>query len=53
MSLLDDDPTCTAEIDAIVTTADGQETHLTVQLWEYCLLTPWSFRAHGDGWKPV
>jgi len=53
MSLLDDDPTCTAEVDAIVTTADGQKTHLTVQVWEYCLLTPWSFRAYGDGWKPV
>jgi len=53
MSLLDDDPTCTAEVDAIVTTADGRKTHLTVQVWEYCLLTPWSLRAYGDGWKPV
>lgn len=53
MSLLDDDPTCTAKVDAIVTTADGQKTHLTVQVWDYCLLTPWSFHSYGDGWKPV
>jgi len=53
MSLLDDDPTCMAKVDAIATTADGQKTHLTVQLWDYCLLTPWSFHIYGDGWKPV
>ena len=53
MSLLDDDPTCMAKVDAIATTADGQKTHLTVQVWDYCLLTPWSFHIYGDGWKPV
>lgn len=53
MSLIDDDPTCMAEVDTTVITADGQKTHLTVRLWDYCLLTPWSFRSLGDGWKPV
>ena len=53
MSLLDDDPTCMAKVDAIATTADGQKTHLTVRVWDYCLLTPWSFHIYGDGWKPV
>jgi hypothetical protein len=53
MSLLDDDPTCTVEVETIVTLADGQKTHLTVQVWDYCLLTPWSFRPQGDGWKPL
>ncbi len=53
MTLLDDDPTCTAEVKAVVLTADGQKTHLTIQLWDYCRLTPWSFRPLGDGWKLV
>ncbi len=53
MTLLDDDPTCTAEVKAVVLTADGQKTHLIIQLWDYCRLTPWSFRPLGDGWKLV
>ena len=53
MSALDDDPTCRAEVNMIVTTADGQEIPLSVELWDYGLLTLWSFRPRGDGWKPV
>ncbi len=53
MTLLDDDPTCTAEVKAVVTTSDEQKTYLTIQLWDYCRLTPWSFRPLGDGWKLV
>lgn len=52
MSALDDDPTCGAEVNVIVTTADGQEIPLVVELWDYCLLTPWSLHSRGDGWKP-
>jgi|GEM_PF-1897347 len=53
MSALDDDPTYRAEVNVIVTTADGQEIPLSVELWDYGLLTPWSLRPRGDGWKPV
>lgn len=52
-SLLDDDPTCRAEVDVTVTNANGREISLRVELWDYCLLTPWSLRRFGDGWKPI
>lgn len=53
ISLLDDDPTCRAEVDVTVSTVSGQAISLKVELWDYCLLTPWSFRHFGDGWKPL
>lgn len=53
MSILDDDATYWAEVGVRVTTSDGQRTTLSVKLWDYGLLTPWSLHAHGDGWKPV
>ncbi|HOG46908.1 MAG TPA: hypothetical protein PLJ35_21100 [Anaerolineae bacterium] len=52
-SLLDDDPTYRATVETRVVTSDGQETILSVALWDYGLLTPWSIRLHGDGWKPL
>ncbi len=51
-SLLDDDPICVAEVETRVTTADGQQATLTVDLWDYGLVTPWSIYPTGDGWKP-
>ena len=52
-SLLNDDAEYKAQVDAIVTTADGRETTLSVTLWDWGLLTPWSFQTQGDGLKPV
>ncbi|MDI7275421.1 MAG: hypothetical protein QME94_05545 [Anaerolineae bacterium] len=52
-SLLDDDPTYVAAVEARVVTADGREATLTVDLWDYGLLTPWSILPNGDGWKPL
>jgi hypothetical protein len=51
-SVLDDDPTCIATVETTVVTADGQEVAMTVVLWDYALLTPWSIEPRGDGWKP-
>jgi hypothetical protein len=51
-NLLDDDPVCEADVEVVVTTADGQDVRLVVELWEYALLTPWSLETTGDGWKP-
>jgi hypothetical protein len=51
-SVLDDDPTCIATVETTVVTADGQEVALTVVLWDYALLMPWSIQPRGDGWKP-
>jgi hypothetical protein len=50
-SVLDDDPTYQAVIEALVHTAEGQETPVTIVLWEYGLLTPWAIYPSGDGWK--
>ena len=52
-AILDDDPTCRAVIDLQVTTVDGQTTPLSVELWDYGLLTPWAFHSRGDGLKLV
>lgn len=52
MSVLDDDPTFGVKVDVTVTTADGQETTLRVELWDYGLLTPWALHSEGDGLKP-
>lgn len=49
---LDDDPTYRAKVDVTVTTSDGQKTALSVDLWDYGILTPWSLYPRGDGWKP-
>jgi hypothetical protein len=51
-SLLDDDPVYIATADVYAQTADGQATLLTLTLWDYGLLTPWSVHRYGDGWKP-
>lgn len=51
MSLLDDDPTCSAIVDLAVTTAQGQTRTVSVSLWDYGMVLPWSYRAQGDGWK--
>jgi hypothetical protein len=53
LSLIDDDASYSAQVDATVITADGEETALSVILWDWGLLTPWSFRSEGDGLKPV
>lgn len=53
MSMLDDDPTYHAEVDAKIVTTDGHSTRLRVTLWDYGRVTPWSIEAHGDGWKPI
>lgn len=50
-SMLDDDPIIQAEIEMLVRTVDGQETPVTLILWEYGLLTPWATYLSGDGWK--
>lgn len=52
MSVLDDDPTFGVDVDVIVTTADGTETTLRVELWDYGLLTPWGLCSKGDDLKP-
>lgn len=52
-SLLDDDPTYSAEADVIVTTEGQSRTMLRVALWDYGLLTPWSIKSKGDGLKPI
>lgn len=51
-SVLDDDPTYQAEVKVEVATQDGKRTALTVNLWDYGLLMPWSITPLGDGWKP-
>lgn len=52
-NLLDDDPICKADVEVVVTTTDGQDVRLVIELWEYALLTPWSLETAGDGWKPL
>lgn len=51
-ALLDDDPTCSAEVEVVATTGDGERIPLIVSLWDYGLITPWSVHLVGDGWKP-
>ena len=51
-SALDDDPTYQAEVQVEVVTEDGERAALTVSLWDYGLLMPWSITPQGDGWKP-
>lgn len=51
-SLLDDDPTYTAAVDVVVSTADGRETPLRFVFWDYGLLLPWGLSPRGDGLKP-
>lgn len=51
ISLLDDDPTCSAVVDLAVTTAQGQTRSVVIFLWDYGMVLPWSYRPQGDGWK--
>lgn len=51
-ALLDDDPVFRAEVEVLVTTADGRKTALRFELWDYGLLLPWGLRSIGDGLKP-
>jgi hypothetical protein len=51
LSLLDDDPVYKAVVEGLVVTEDGNKTGLTLTLWDYGLLTPWTIYQYGDGWK--
>ncbi len=53
MSILDDDPTFSALVEAVVQTSDGKSTALRMTFWDYGLVTPWGLRSSGDGLKPM
>lgn len=52
-NLVDDDPTYSARIYVTIETADDQLHQLSIGLWDYGLLTPWTILSMGDGWKPA
>ncbi len=52
-SILDDDPTFSAQVEAVVQTSDGKSTALRMTFWDYGLVTPWGLRSSGDGLKPM
>lgn len=52
-SILDDDPTFSAQVEAVVETGDGKSTALRMTFWDYGLVTPWGLRSFGDGLKPM
>ncbi len=53
LSILDDDPTYSVEVEAMVGTSDGKSTVLRMTFWDYGLVTPWSVSSAGDGLKPT